>query len=146
SQLCTYSTPTAGPLNLSGGSGPFYSGDAVVDYCGDLLNGTGSCQQSVKTFDDPITVPCNSVGAINDGNVHMATCLTWGNQDNEVGNLVSNNNTCDDENELQPGTKAKCNCQDSQRSTVPLPNLQLSCGCTQVTGSPNSSDCTVAYT
>lgn len=139
----------AGHLNLSGGSGPYLNQDG--DSCGDLFDGGASgtgCSSpwpdSVYTFPAPITFPCRDPS--NSGFVSIPTCATWGNQTNEVSHQTgASTGQCLNDNDLEPGTKAKCNCGDTP-TTIPLPRLALSCTCTPGTVRQNAStSCTVSF-
>jgi hypothetical protein len=151
---CTYNTP-AGSLNLLNGSGPYYNGDG--DTCGDLVkvassstcdsNGDGLWDDSFMIFPDPVTVKCvdGTAGAA-DGFVDIPTCATWGQNSDEIGT----NGSCANENDVRPGTGAKCNCANVN-SNVPMPKLALSCSCSPTTvrvGGTNgaSTACTVTFT
>jgi peptidase C25-like protein len=151
---CTFNSP-AGSLNLLGGSGPFYNADS--DSCSDLLkvqssstcdaNGDGNWDDSFMVFPDPITVKCfDGTNGAADGFVDIPTCATWGQNANEIGT----GGTCSSETDVLPGTPSKCNCQ-TVNSTVPAPNLSLSCSCSPTTvrtGASNgaSTECTVTFT
>ena len=109
----TAGTSTCGPLNLSGGSGPFYNDDG--DTCGDLVKGQCNSADVFMKFTSAVTIPCtDSIGANGstqpDGFVDIPTCATWGNSSNQVGP----GGTCTDETSVHPGTGAKCNCADPQ--------------------------------
>jgi hypothetical protein len=129
-----------GHLNLNGygttlpGDGPFLNTDG--DTCGDLQNRNGSgCDFSPVdgNYDDsfqvlaPLTLSCRAGVPTGDGYVHLATCLTWGNNSDEVGNLLSPNKACNGRDDVEPGTPSKCACNDSQPTDVPLPNLRQDC-------------------
>ncbi|HEV2851844.1 MAG TPA: C25 family cysteine peptidase [Thermoanaerobaculia bacterium] len=151
-QRCTYNSP-AGSLNLLGGSGPFFNGDG--DTCGDLVkvgtsstcdsNGDGKWDDSFIIFPDPVTLKC--VDLTGDGFVDIPTCATWGQNSDEIGP----GGTCGSETDVRPGTPAKCNCGNIN-STVPSPNLSLTCSCSPTTvrsgGFTNgaSTACTVTFT
>jgi len=139
----------AGHLNLGSGSGPFLNQDG--DSCGDLFDGGQSgvgCSSpwpdSIYNFPAPITFPCRDPN--NSGFVNIPTCATWGNQANEVSNETgANAGKCLNDNDLFPGTKAKCNCADSQ-TTIPSPRLGLTCSCSPGTVRQGASTaCTVAF-
>lgn len=149
---CTFNTP-AGSLNLLGGNGPFLNEDN--DSCGDLLkvstsstcdsNGDGNWDDSFIIFPDPVTLKC--VDLTGDGFVDIPTCATWGQNSDEIGT----GGTCSSETDVLPGTPAKCNCGNIN-STVPAPNLSLTCSCSPTTvrsgGFTNgaSTACTVTFT
>ncbi|HEX2644943.1 MAG TPA: hypothetical protein VHU81_18235, partial [Thermoanaerobaculia bacterium] len=154
-QRCTFDSP-AGSLNLLGGSGPFFNGDG--DTCGDLLkvgtsttcdsNADGKWDDSFFIFPTPVTLKCSDgTNGAADGFVDIPTCATWGQNANEIGTAGS----CADENDVRPGTGAKCNCQNIN-SNVPSPRLALSCSCSPTTvrsgaGLSNgaSTACTVTF-
>ena len=138
-----------GHLNLTGGSGPYLNQDG--DSCGDLFDGGASgtgCgtpwPDSVYNFPAPITFPCRDPS--NSGFVNIPTCATWGNQVNEVSNETgANAGQCLNDNDLFPGTKAKCDCADSP-TTIPSPRLALTCTCSPSTVRQNAStSCTVHF-
>src|SRR3954454_684020 len=52
----TVGTSTCGPLNLSGGSGPFYNDDG--DTCGDLVKGMCNNADVFMKFTSPVTLKC----------------------------------------------------------------------------------------
>ncbi len=121
-------------------NGPYLNVDG--DACGDLFsvkNGGAACDQdgdglwddSVMQFTTPLTFPCDD--ADSNGFVEIPTCATWGNQNKEVGGA-----TCDSEAELVPGTKSKCFCA-TINSTVPTPNLGMSCGQTPTSLGPGQT-------
>ena len=148
---CTFDSP-AGSLNLLGGSGPFFNGDG--DSCGDLVkvggsstcdsNGDGNWDDSFIIFPEPVTLKC--VDTTGDGFVDIPTCATWGQNSDEIGP----GGTCGSETDVRPGTPAKCNCGNIN-STVPSPNLSLTCSCSPTTvrsgGFTNgaSTACTVTF-
>jgi hypothetical protein len=150
---------TCPPLNLSGGSGPYLNAEtggsnSTPDACGDLnsggntgcdTNSDGAWDDSVFTFPSAITFPCRDLPPPNgDGFVNIPTCATWGNQANQVS--TDANSTCDSEAELVPGTVSKCRCED-KNTTIPAPNLGLSCSCTPSSVQPGQmATCTVTYT
>ncbi|HET9208752.1 MAG TPA: hypothetical protein VFR03_00050, partial [Thermoanaerobaculia bacterium] len=136
---------TCGPLNLSGGSGPFYNDDG--DTCGDLVKGMCGGVDVFMKFTSPVTVKCsdnvNASGAAQpDGFVDIPTCATWGNSSDQVGI----GGTCTDESTVYPGTGAKCNC-GVLNSDIPVPRIAPSCTCTPTPVRPGqSSACTVSFT
>ncbi len=104
---CTIPANTCPPLDLFGddplpaptppqgpASGPFVvaeSDPAVFDRCGDLrAQGNSGCDEdpdgqwddSILDFSEPVTLPCSDID--DDGFVNIATCATWGNQEEEV--------------------------------------------------------------
>lgn len=141
----TQGTSTCGPLNLSGGSGPFYNDDG--DTCGDLVKGQCNSADVFMKFTSAVTIPCtDNIGANGstqpDGFVDIPTCATWGNSASQVGP----GGTCTDETSVHPGTGAKCNCQ-VLNSDIPVPRLALTCSCNPTEVRPGqSSACTVAFT
>lgn len=150
-----------GDLNASGvADGPYLlaetgGNNSTPDACGDLAaqgNGSGAvCDENADGFYDdsvydfPVAVPlaCRDLEA--DGFVNIPTCATWGNQADEVHSDAANDETCDSEVELVPGTKAKCRCEDVN-SDIPLPSLALSCSCspTDIIQGETTS-CSVTY-
>lgn len=140
----TTGVTTCGPLNLSGGSGPFYNDDG--DGCGDLVKGMCNNANVFMKFTSPVTLKCtDNVGpgtsTLPDGFVDIPTCATWGNSNKEVGP----NGTCTDESSVEPGTGAKCNCAVIN-SNIPLPRIAPSCSCTPTPVRPGqSSACTVSF-
>jgi hypothetical protein len=141
----TVGTSTCGPLNLSGGSGPFYNDDG--DTCGDLVKGMCGGADVFMKFTSPVTLKCsdnvNASGASQpDGFVDIPTCATWGNSSNQVGP----GGTCTDESTVHPGTGSKCNC-GVINSNIPVPRIAPSCSCTPTPVRPGqSSACTVSFT
>jgi peptidase C25-like protein len=141
----TVGTSTCGPLNLTGGAGPFYNDDG--DGCGDLVKGQCGGVDVFMKFTSPVTVKCsdnvNASGASQpDGFVDIPTCATWGNSNKEVGP----NGTCTDESSVEPGTGSKCNC-GVLNSDIPVPRIAPSCTCTPTPVRPGqSSACTVSFT
>lgn len=131
---CTTGTP---PLSLNdtvNAAGPFLNTDG--DACGDLQNqsGTGCDISPVDgNYDDsfiklpPLTLSCRAANPTNDGFVRLATCLTYGNNNDQVGDIIAPNKVCGSENDLHAGTPSKCKCDDSQITNIPLPNLRLDC-------------------
>jgi hypothetical protein len=134
---CTSGSP---PLELNDfptGDGPFLDTDG--DACGDLQNqsGTGCDVNPVDgSYDDSfirlpaLTLSCRAGAPTNDGFVRIASCLTWGNNDDQVGALQGGSKVCDGtnpEDDVHAGTNAKCRCDDSQVSDIPLPNFRLNC-------------------
>lgn len=146
------------PLDLNGGTGPFFNADG--DFCADLIaeSNPGTCTTQGRTdaqgktlrdaaiFDlgTAIEFPCRDVEVTPTGFVNIPLCSTWGNQNNQV--TTDGNNTCDSSVEAVPGTKAKCRCEDLD-SNIPAPDLGLSCTCASPTtvrpGFPVS--CSVSY-
>ena len=128
------------------------------DACGDLqkgsepgcdANGDGLWDESVMNFTTPVTVRCDDIdnsggGTSGDGFVNLPTCATWGQEETEVDD--NGNGRCDSEAEVENGTPAKCNCEDSN-TTVPV--ARLACNVPQTTCSPatiqvgQSTTCTV---
>src|SRR4051812_16977744 len=141
----TAGTSTCGPLNFTGGSGPFYNDEG--DGCGDLVKGMCGGVDVFMKFTSPVTLKCtdnlNAGGASQpDGFVDIPTCATWGNSNKEVGP----NGTCTDESSVHPGTGAKCDCA-VLNSNIPLPRIAPSCSCTPTPVRPGqSSACTVSFT
>ncbi|MFL6262161.1 MAG: C25 family cysteine peptidase [Thermoanaerobaculia bacterium] len=141
----TAGTSTCGPLNLSGGSGPFYNDDG--DTCGDLVKGMCGGVDVFMKFTSAVTLKCsdnvNASGASQpDGFVDIPTCATWGNSSNQVGP----SGTCTDESTVHPGTGSKCNCGVLD-SDIPAPRIAPSCSCTPTPVRPGqSSACTVSFT
>jgi len=141
----TTGVTTCGPLNLSGGSGPFYNDDG--DTCGDLVKGMCNNVDVFMKFTTPVTIKCtdavNSAGAAQpDGFVDIPTCATWGNSSNQVGP----SGTCTDESTVHPGTGSKCNCA-TLNSDIPVPRIAPACTCSPTPVRPGqSSACTVSFT
>lgn len=141
----TQSTSTCPPLNLPGGSGPFYNADG--NGCADLVKGQCGGVDVFMKFPQPITIKCaDAVGANGstapDGFVDIPTCTTWGNNVGQVGP----GGVCATEAHVHPGTGAKCNCQ-ILNSDVPVARLAPSCSCTPTAVRPGqSSACTVSFT
>ena len=147
----------AGHLDLTTGNGPFVNSDG--DACGDLFKhgSNGGCEDSFMIFPDPITVKCSDgTNGTADGFVDIPTCATWGQNANDIQDGSGNNcglgpgSTAHPETDVVPGTGSKCNCQ-TVNSTVPAPNLSLSCSCSPTTvrtGFTNgaSTACTVTFT
>lgn len=158
--------PDAGGT-LGDPSGPLY--DADLDGCADIFEGAPDCgrldgftfnddgndctltdgleDETVMDFRAPAT-GINCTDADGSGFVDLAVCASYGNEADQVGQITSGQNrACSNEDDLHPGTKAKCQCEPAFESTVPAPNLALSCSC-----SPNPVDpggtttCTVSYT
>ncbi len=116
------------PFDGLADNGPYLNTDG--DACGDLYstghsgcdeNGDGQWDDTVVRFTQALTFPCDD--ADSNGFVEIPTCATWGQQIDEVGGA---NGSCDSEAEVVPGTKAKCRCE-IVNSTIPAPNLGLSC-------------------
>ncbi|HEX4955148.1 MAG TPA: C25 family cysteine peptidase [Thermoanaerobaculia bacterium] len=116
-------TPDNGPY-LTAESG---AANQPRDTCGDLYDGgqsgcdtdsDGAWDDSLMVFTTAITFPCRDINA--DGFINIPTCVTWGNQANEIDD--DGNSTCDSEAEVENGTPAKCRCEDTN-SSVPAPNL-----------------------
>src|SRR6266545_2320354 len=141
----TANTGTCPPLNLSGGSGPYFNADG--NGCADLVKGQCSSAQVNMTFTAPLTVKCtdnvNASGSNSpDGFVDIPTCTTWGNSSGQVGPSGS----CNTENDVMPGTGAKCRCEVIN-STVPVARLASSCSCSPTPVRPGQSTaCTVSFT
>ncbi len=151
---CTFDSP-AGSLNLLGGSGRYYNADS--DSCSDLrkvqtsttcdANADGKWDDSFMVFSDPITLKCfDGTNGTADGFVDIPTCATWGQNANDIGT----GGVCSSETDVLPGTPSKCNCQ-TVNSTVPAPNLSMSCSCSPNpvrVGASNgaSTTCTVNLT
>jgi hypothetical protein len=138
-------TSTCPPLNLPGGSGPFYNDEG--NGCADLVKGMCSNAEVFMKFPDPITIKCadavNASGAAApDGFVDIPTCTTWGNNTGQVGP----GGVCATEADVHPGTGSKCNCQ-ILNSDVPVARLAPSCSCSPTPVRPGqSSACTVSFT
>jgi hypothetical protein len=141
----TIGTKTCGPLNLSGGSGPFFNADGNT--CGDLEKGMCNNSPVRMQYTDPITIKCSdNVGANGstqpDGFVDIPTCATWGNNAGQVGP----GGVCSTESTVHPGTGSKCNC-GIVNSSVPVARLAASCSCTPTAVRPGqSAACTVSLT
>jgi len=128
------------PFDGLADNGPYLNTDG--DACGDLYstghsgcdeNGDGNWDDTVVRFTQALTFPCDD--ADSNGFVEIPTCATWGQQIDEVGGA---NGSCDSEAELVPGTKAKCRCE-IVNSTIPAPNLGLSCNSPSMTLNPNTT-------
>jgi len=142
-------------LDLATGNGPFLNADSNSDLCGDLLKGA-TCGDSFIVFPEPITVKCSDGlgGTAADGFADIPTCATWGNAADQVptnGTNCGATNATHPETDVLPGTGAKCNCANVN-STIPVPNLALSCSCSPTTvrsggGFTNgaSTACTVTF-
>jgi hypothetical protein len=135
---------TCGPLNLTGGSGPYYNDDG--NGCADLVKGQCGGVDVFMKFTQPITIKCtDAIGAgtsTPDGFVDIPTCTTWGNNKGQVGP----SGVCSSENDVMPGTGSKCNCQVIN-SNIPVARLAPSCTCTPTPVRPGqSSACTVSFT
>ena len=139
--------PDNGPY-LTAESG---SNNSTPDLCGDLFaQGQSGCDQdsdmlwddSILRFTQPITFTCGDTNA--DGFVNIPTCATWGNQDDEVHSAQATtaeptpNDRCDRAEEVLPGTKAKCRCEDVN-STVPV--ADLFCSSTRQPGTAGPDRC-----
>lgn len=141
----TVGTSTCGPLNLSGGSGPFYNADG--NGCADIVKGQCSSAPVLMNFTVPVTIKCSdNIGAGSstqpDGFADIATCTTWGNSVGQVGPGGS----CSSELDVMPGTGSKCQCQVINSET-PVPRLANSCTCSPTPVRPGqSTSCTVSYT
>lgn len=141
----TTGTSTCGPLNLSGGSGPFYNADGNA--CADLVKGQCNSSPVFMTYTSPLTIKCtDSVGANGsttpDGFVDIPACTTWGNNVGQVGPGGS----CNSEADIMPGTGSKCRCE-TINSTIPVARLAASCSCNPGTVRPGqSAACTVSFT
>ena len=141
----TAGVKTCGPLNLSGGSGPYYNADG--NSCGDLEKGMCNNSQVAMQFTDPLTIKCtDNIGANGstqpDGFVDIPTCATWGNNAGQVGP----GGVCSTESTVHPGTGSKCNCE-AINSTVPVARLAASCSCNPTAVRPGqSAACTVSVT
>ncbi len=127
--------PVADPLNISG-AGPFRNEDN--DGCGEIETQdaalfSGQTYNAAYTFTDFVTLPCDATNPLS-GFVNIPTCSSWD---------QNSNTTCNNVAQALPGTSSKCKCDDNQVSSVPLPNLDLSCGCQL--GSNNTVNCTVSY-
>jgi hypothetical protein len=138
------------------GHGPWVNDDGVGDFdpCGDIFDddhkylpanpgcdflGDGDWDDSVIIFDSTFDLDCNdedlsSGTSVLDGFVSTPVCLTWGNQPNQVddddplcADPWCNNNLCDVQEELRPGTKSKCRCEEYQLTNIPSPELSLAC-------------------
>src|SRR5436305_5238750 len=96
-------------------------------------------------FTSPVTLKCtDNVGAGTstqpDGFVDIPTCTTWGNNKGQVGP----GGVCNSENDVMPGTGAKCNCQ-TINSNIPVARLAPSCTCSPTPVRPGQSTaCTVS--
>lgn len=141
----TVGTGTCGPLNLSGGSGPFYNADG--NGCADIVKGQCSSAPVLMNFTVPVTIKCSdNIGAGNstqpDGFADISTCTTWGNGVGQVGP----GGVCSSELDVMPGTGSKCQCQ-TINSETPVPRLANSCTCSPTPVRPGqSTSCTVSYT
>jgi Peptidase family C25 len=136
----TVNTSTCPPLNLSGGSGPFFNADG--NGCADLVKGQCNGVDVFMKFAQPITIKCSDSVGGGDGFVDIPTCTTWGNNTGQVGP----GGVCASEADVHPGTGAKCNCQ-ILNSDVPVARLAPSCSCTPTAVRPGqSAACTVSFT
>lgn len=146
-------------LDLTCGTGPYY--DADLDACGDLLVVTPDCGQ-VDEVEDPLDGPCTALDGLADpsvidfaqavtfpctdsepdGLVNVDICLSYGNQNNQV-DFGGSNGTCDSAAELEPGTNAKCQCEDGFNTNIPVPDMSLSCTCSGGTIPGGFTECTV---
>lgn len=141
----TQNTATCPPLNLSGGSGPYFNADG--NGCADLVKGQCNSADVFMKFSQPITLKCSDAVGPNgstapDGFVDIPTCATWGNSAGQVGP----GGVCSSEADVHPGTGAKCNCQ-VVNSNVPVARLVPACSCTPTAVRPGqSSACTVSFT
>lgn len=157
SQLCT-------DLDLTCGAGAYY--DADLDACGDLIEGAPDCGQvddptistdgpctttdmisdaSVLDFAQPVVFACNDSDVDGpDGFANIDICLSYGNQPNQV-DFGGANSQCDNASEIEPGTNAKCQCEDNFNTNIPAPDLSLSCTCAGTTMPGGFSTCTVSY-
>lgn len=151
-------------VELTCGDGPYYNAEG--DSCGDLVtqNSAPDCGQvddptdpadgpcttsdgiadaSVLDFVVPITVLCND--SDDDGFSNLDVCLTYGNQANQV-DFGGANGTCDSAAELEPGTNAKCQCEDDFNSNIPVPDLSLSsCTCPGPVRPGRYTTCTYSF-
>ncbi|MEO7795192.1 MAG: C25 family cysteine peptidase [Thermoanaerobaculia bacterium] len=137
-------TPTAAQLNS--GNGPFRNADNG-DLCADLDktdNPDGTATFNARyNFKDLNSGPAFSVqpeyqlscGSAANGALTISTCIGY--EQNAGG-------ACNNLNQAIPGTGSKCRCQGGLPSSIPVPNLALSCGCT---AAPNSGvvTCDVTY-
>jgi hypothetical protein len=151
-------------LDLTCGAGPYY--DADLDSCGDLLAVTPDCGQvddvedpldgpcttidgledpSVLDFAEAVTFPCTDSDSegVSDGFVNIDICLSYGNQPGQV-DFGGSNGTCDSAAELEPGTNAKCQCEEYFNTNILVPNLSLSCSCSGGTIPGGFTTCTVS--
>jgi hypothetical protein len=141
----TVGTGTCGPLNLSGGSGPFYNADG--NGCADIVKGQCNSAPVLMNFATPVTIKCSdNIGAgastQPDGFADIATCTTWGSSIGQVGP----GGVCSSELDVMPGTGPKCQCQVINSET-PVPRLANSCTCSPTPVRPGqSTSCTVSYT
>lgn len=157
STLCT-------DLDLTCGSGPYY--DADLDSCADLVVGSPDCGQiddptlpadgpcttpdgladsSVLDFATPVVFACNDSDPLGpDGFANIDICLSYGNQPNQV-DFGGANSQCDSAAEIEPGTNAKCQCEDNFNTNIPAPDLSLSCSCAGSTFVGGFTTCTVSY-
>ena len=128
------------PFDGLADNGPYLNTDG--DACGDLFStghsgcdedGDGNWDDTVVRFTQALTFPCDDTDS--NGFVEIPTCATWGQQIDEVGGA---NAMCDSEAEVVPGTKAKCRCE-IVNSTIPAPNLGLSCSSPAMTLSQNQT-------
>ena len=156
SLLCT-------DLDLTCGAGPYY--DADLDSCGDLRNqgsapdcgstddvtltGDGPCtatdgmaDASVLDFATPVVFACNDSDL--DGFANLDICLSYGNQPNQV-DFGGANSQCDSAAEIEPGTAAKCQCEDNFNTNIPAADLDLSCSCAGSTIPGGFTTCTLSY-
>lgn len=161
---CGYNPDAGGTLGDP--SGPIY--DADLDGCGDIFEGPMDCGR-LDDFTDPTDGDdCTLMDGLEDetvmdfrspamgiactdldgsGFVDLAVCASYANNPDQIGASVGGSLECNTEDDLAPGTKAKCQCDPGFESNIPAPNLALSCSC-----SPNPVDpggtttCTVSYT
>lgn len=141
----TVGSNTCPPLNLSGGSGPFFNADG--NGCADLVKGQCSSAPVLMNFTTPVTIKCsdaiNAAGSsLPDGFADISSCTTWGNSTGQVGP----GGVCSSELDVMPGTGSKCRCQ-TINSDVPVPRLANSCTCSPSPVKPGAStSCTVSFT
>ena len=113
------------PFDGMADNGPYLDLDG--DTCGDLRaqgsfpscdeNGDGLWDDTVIQLEQAVTLPCDD--ADGDGYAEIPTCVTWGNNSDQVGG-----GSCDGAAEAAPGTKSKCSCQTAD-SDIPVPDLGL---------------------
>lgn len=138
-------TPT--PAQLNSGNGPFRNEDAG-DLCADLEksddpDGTSTFNARYN-FKDLNTGPLFNVqpeyqlscGNASNGVLNISTCVSY--EQNAQP-------TCSSINDAIPGTGSKCRCQGPPtfQSNIPVPNLALSCGCTN--NADGSVSCEMTY-
>jgi Peptidase family C25 len=125
-------------------SGPFIDLDDptsdTTDKCGEIRTAEvcGGGVNAVHTFSTPVALPCSKTA---NGFVNLDTCSSW---DQQSSNGTAQKPHCTNFSLAVPGTNAKCRCEENTVSSIPKPNLAMSCGCSAL--SNGATTCTVAYT